>query len=467
MLRNQNGSTLLQVIFAAGLVTGSGYIIMSQQQQAKEIRTKQVYNQEVQAVIDQLQTALARAQNCTVTIAQTPIRSIKRGEHVLRDGRVVFEPREDLFVQGTEVASSGLILDKIEFLKKDEGSDLDIGRDFLRIRLKAREGKKMPGSSDFQHDFRLSYFIDKDGNRAGCYSEDRTEVERSVSSTCDGVYNPDTKKCDLTALPECTIAPVGTCSPDVWKCVGKISLLNLNGTFSKYDKCCRKLIPDLSPPASCDRDLPVDSDRVTLNPAPLPDFNPGPSGPTTDGGSIGGSSSGSGGCDPVDGGWSNWGAWSDWSSEVVNGVSVKSRMRSRTCTEPVPACGGQGCGGASEDWEYQGKCQPRDGGWSAWGPWSEWSSVGTNRLARSQSRTCSEPAPDCGGASCVGESIIWEYKDLDTCSAGPGGCIPSGCIDDTLYKTHCCSGAAVPGSTRCANPADYNTTWESCTQTCN
>lgn len=45
-------------------------------------------------------------------------------------------------------------------------------------------------------------------------------------------------------------------------------------------------------------------------------------------------------------------------------------------------------------------------------------------------------------------------------------CIPSGGIDDTLYRTSCCSGQAVPGSTYCINPADYGTTWASCSHIC-
>jgi hypothetical protein len=45
-------------------------------------------------------------------------------------------------------------------------------------------------------------------------------------------------------------------------------------------------------------------------------------------------------------------------------------------------------------------------------------------------------------------------------------CIPNGGVDDTLYRTHCCSGQAVPGSTWCYNQADYGTTWESCYQIC-
>ena len=45
-------------------------------------------------------------------------------------------------------------------------------------------------------------------------------------------------------------------------------------------------------------------------------------------------------------------------------------------------------------------------------------------------------------------------------------CIPGGCPDDVLYNTHCCSGAAVPGSTYCYNWADWGTTWASCYQIC-
>jgi len=52
------------------------------------------------------------------------------------------------------------------------------------------------------------------------------------------------------------------------------------------------------------------------------------------------------------------------------------------------------------------------------------------------------------------------------CVVPPPDCVPPGGVDDVLYITNCCSGMAVPGSTSCANPADYGTTWASCTQIC-
>lgn len=48
----------------------------------------------------------------------------------------------------------------------------------------------------------------------------------------------------------------------------------------------------------------------------------------------------------------------------------------------------------------------------------------------------------------------------------PPSCIPPGGIDDTLFRTHCCSGQAVPGSTYCIDPADWYNGWESCTHIC-
>lgn len=61
----------------------------------------------------------------------------------------------------------------------------------------------------------------------------------------------------------------------------------------------------------------------------------------------------------------------------------------------------------------------------------------------------------------------YSYQCINArCQAPPPACIPPGGTDDVLYNTHCCSGQAVPGSTSCANPADYGTTWASCTQIC-
>jgi len=62
------------------------------------------------------------------------------------------------------------------------------------------------------------------------------------------------------------------------------------------------------------------------------------------------------------------------------------------------------------------------------------------------------------GDPCPGDQVCYEGR----CRT----CILPGDVDDVLYATNCCSGAAVPGSTFCNDPADYGTTWASCYQIC-
>src|SRR4051794_753853 len=63
-------------------------------------------------------------------------------------------------------------------------------------------------------------------------------------------------------------------------------------------------------------------------------------------------------------------------------------------------------------------------------------------------------------------AALLAYLPGSTGQVSASDCIPDGGIDDTLYRTDCCSGQARPGSTFCNNPADYGTTWESCYQIC-
>lgn len=58
-------------------------------------------------------------------------------------------------------------------------------------------------------------------------------------------------------------------------------------------------------------------------------------------------------------------------------------------------------------------CTPTDGGWSAWTWGSCTKSCGGG--SHSATRTCSNPAPSCGGAACVGDSIQSEACNTQAC----------------------------------------------------
>jgi hypothetical protein len=82
---------------------------------------------------------------------------------------------------------------------------------------------------------------------------------------------------------------------------------------------------------------------------------------------------------------------------------------------------------------------------------------------------CEDERQQCMASQCPTQFYCEECEQVySNCmsSCQEPGCIPPGGVDDVLYETHCCSGAAVPGSTCCADPADWYDDWESCTQIC-
>ncbi|CAL8292861.1 unnamed protein product [Lota lota] len=100
----------------------------------------------------------------------------------------------------------------------------------------------------------------------------------------------------------------------------------------------------------------------------------------------------------VSGGWTPWSSWAQCSRDCSRGV----RSRKRTCTNPEPKYGGQTCMGAAQ--EYQ-ECNvtpcPVDGSWSCWSSWSRCSvTCGGGHYMRT--RTCSNPPPAHGGDICLG-----------------------------------------------------------------
>ncbi|KAI8490945.1 hypothetical protein Bbelb_313640 [Branchiostoma belcheri] len=153
---------------------------------------------------------------------------------------------------------------------------------------------------------------------------------------------------------------------------------------------------------------------------------------------------------PVDGGWSDWGAWSGCS--VTCGVGTEAR--DRTCTNPAPANGGADCDGSAQETQAcdTGVSCPVDGGWSDWGPWS--ACVGTCGVGtETRDRTCTNPAPANGGADCDGPD-----QETQACDTGVS-CPVDGGWSDWGSWSGCNVTCGVGTETRdrtCTNPAPEN-----------
>lgn len=136
----------------------------------------------------------------------------------------------------------------------------------------------------------------------------------------------------------------------------------------------------------------------------------------------------------VTGGWSAWSAWSTCSATCGGGT----QSQTRTCTNPTPACAGATCSGVSS--QSQGcntGCCPVAGGWSAFGSCS--ASCGDG----SQSRTCTNPAPSCGGADCVGSAS-------QSCNLG---CCPVSGSNGVCGSANGVATAIIPSTNLCSTGA--------------
>jgi len=106
-----------------------------------------------------------------------------------------------------------------------------------------------------------------------------------------------------------------------------------------------------------------------------------------------------------------WGVWTSWTT-CTKSCGTGSRSRTRQCNNPAPINGGNTCSGASSETSAcNAHCCPVNGLWSTWTSWSRCSKTcGTGSQTRT--RSCNQPAPSCGGASCRGSGS--EGQDCNT-----------------------------------------------------
>ncbi|XP_070177905.1 SCO-spondin-like isoform X4 [Littorina saxatilis] len=154
-------------------------------------------------------------------------------------------------------------------------------------------------------------------------------------------------------------------------------------------------------------------------------------------------------CARRDGGWSSWSAWSQCPVTCGGGTHRKTR----TCTNPAPACRGSNCPGADSETVPCGTsqcCARRDGGWNSWSAWSQCPvtcGVGTQR----KTRTCTNPAPACRGSNCPGADIETFLCAVTECCVRRDGGWSSWSAWSQCPVT--CGGGTHRKTRTCTNPA--------------
>lgn len=122
---------------------------------------------------------------------------------------------------------------------------------------------------------------------------------------------------------------------------------------------------------------------------------------------------------PVDGYWSEWTEWTQC-PEIDCQVEANPEMSTRTreCDNPQPVYGGLDCLEVpADETEKARECEipfcPVNGGWSAWTEWQ--CSVTCGSGIKSRQRTCSNPVPAHGGQDCSGELTQTDDCSLSEC----------------------------------------------------
>ncbi|XP_071960715.1 properdin-like isoform X2 [Antedon mediterranea] len=121
---------------------------------------------------------------------------------------------------------------------------------------------------------------------------------------------------------------------------------------------------------------------------------------------------------PVDGSWSTWSAWSGCSATCDTGI----RIRTRLCNSPRPQHGGKDCPSESRQTRNctaHVRC-PIDGGLTEW---SSWSNCGAAQCGakghRYRRRHCTNPAPRYGGNPCSNKNAVMKESCIKDCTAVP------------------------------------------------
>lgn len=205
MLKNELGSTILQVLLATGLVGGAALFLAKTSELNNKVQSKYKFDQDLMEVTDQIQTILGRTSNCWVTINRIPKDGIYIGEAQFKDNYFQnFTTTKAIFKVGQVVGNSGILLKDIQLIIGDDAAD------YLDVSFQIRDGTKLVGASEVNKKFKIKYSYNQLGAIDSCYSEVEDDIANAVKVSCLNLGAEYTsEKCNWQVnIPTCVLSSV-------------------------------------------------------------------------------------------------------------------------------------------------------------------------------------------------------------------------------------------------------------------
>ncbi|XP_021355593.1 IgGFc-binding protein-like [Mizuhopecten yessoensis] len=155
---------------------------------------------------------------------------------------------------------------------------------------------------------------------------------------------------------------------------------------------------------------------------------------------------------PVDGGVTDWTSWDTCTVTCGGGI----QGRNRSCTQPAPAHGGASCNGPdSETQDCNTAVCIIDGAWGAWGAWGSYCvcTVTCGGGSQSRTRSCDSPLPANGGLQCSGDSSEFQSCNSAVCPSPSPGTYVQICPSGWFSCENPCPGGAS-SSRSCSGAAE-------------
>ena len=235
MKLGQSGFGIIQVMIAISATAALTYVLLRQSEVTNKQQVKASYDQALQAQVHEIQTEMAKLENCTASLrgsnftsTPTTVGSLRKGfrdtinPETIIDGPVMFSTMKPnsvaVYIQDMNILTR---------TEKDPNFPTDptktINRDVLRVNFvsgdidssgNVRERAKALGAVSKGFDFFIQSTKDASGNVLTCFSDNSNAVANTCKAITGTIWNETTKKCEFPeAISKGDLIPIWT-QPD-------------------------------------------------------------------------------------------------------------------------------------------------------------------------------------------------------------------------------------------------------------